>query len=214
MRERYYQAVTRRHTGCAGAPRAGSKIRKQLDQCICKLEGAIVIATALVAAAQHAVTEWICILKGAFPADVSRAIQLADKPAWISAAEDDISLRRRHWVTSTATSRGRCSSSNRPTAEFQFLQILRRRVAAPGRERNPSAWVHSNQWGEAMPYPPTGSADSPPCLPHPRSLLQIQKIWEISSTNSATGTASSLYGRRSSFDPHGYPLHEILFWQN
>jgi len=55
-------------------------------------------------------------------------------------------------VTSTATSRGRCSSSNRPTAEFQFLQILRRRVAAPGRERNPSAWVHSNQWGEAMPY--------------------------------------------------------------
>ena len=116
MRERYYQAVTRRHTGCAGAPRAGSKIRKQLDQCICKLEGAIVIATALVAAAQHAETEWICILKGAFPAGVSRAIQLADKPAWISAAEDDISLRRRHWVTSTATARGRCSSSNRPTA--------------------------------------------------------------------------------------------------
>jgi len=45
--------VTRRHAGCAGAPRAGGQIRQQLDQCACKLEGAIVIVTA----AQDATTE-------------------------------------------------------------------------------------------------------------------------------------------------------------
>ena len=50
--ERDYQAETRRHAGCTGAPRAGCQIWQQLDQCACKLEGAIVIATALVAAAQ------------------------------------------------------------------------------------------------------------------------------------------------------------------
>ena len=49
--------MTRKHAGCAGAPRAGGQIRQQLDQCACKLEGAIVIATALVVAAQDAATE-------------------------------------------------------------------------------------------------------------------------------------------------------------
>jgi len=50
--------VTRRHAGCARAqePRPGSQIRQQLDQCACKLEGVMVIAAALVAAAQDAPT--------------------------------------------------------------------------------------------------------------------------------------------------------------
>jgi len=57
-RERARETVRLRHadTGGAGAPRAGGQIRQQLDQCACKLEGAIGIAPALVAAAQDTVT--------------------------------------------------------------------------------------------------------------------------------------------------------------
>jgi len=54
--ERDCQPETRRHAGCAGAPRAGGQIQQQLDQCACKLEGAIGIAPALVAGAQDAAT--------------------------------------------------------------------------------------------------------------------------------------------------------------
>ena len=84
-----------------------------------------------------------------------------------------------------------------------------------------------------MPYSPTGPADSPPCLPHPPCtarccILQRFKfrkfgkfrLLELCSgraiithdlsktrkeTNSAVGREFASYGRRSSFDPHGYP---------
>jgi len=210
-----------------------------------KLEGAIVIATALVTVVRMEQQNEFDIEGRLSSRRIirARAIHLEDKPVWISVVDDDTSLRRRHWVTSTATARGRWSNS--PTAEFQFLEFLRRRVVVPGRERDPSAGVHSSQWGETIPYPPTGPVDSPPWLPHPSHrrrccifqrfkfrkfekfcLLELffdcgisthdfyRKICSRKDTKGTLDRRVSLCARRVLFDPHSDTSTKMSFWQN
>jgi len=107
----------------------------------------------------------LCILDQGRPACMNFCSRAAfwirtDKPAWISAAENGTTLRRRQWVTSTATTRGRCSSRSKPTTEFQFLEWRRERWQHPGESEIPV--LGSIAVDEGRPCP-TQRTVLPPC---------------------------------------------------